>query len=229
MQSYPDTARDEQVDDLHGVKVPDPYRWLEDGQNDAVKKWVSSQDAYARTYLAKLPLRDTMAARFKELFYVESASAPRRFGKAWFYGRRDAGREKGTVYFRQGKEAPERVLLDPNTWSEDGSVALGVWNPSWDGKKVAYAVKGNNSDEATLHVLDVESGKKESDVIEGAKYAWPSWTPSGSGFYYVWVPPPGAVPTAGRIRRTTRSSGRRPGTRRRSRTWTSRRTAAGSC
>jgi prolyl oligopeptidase len=90
-------------------------------------------------------------------------------------------------------------MLDPNAWSADGSVALGVWVVAWDGKRVAYAVKSNNSDEAVLHVMDVASGKKSDvDVIEGAKYAQPAWTPAGDGFYYTWIPAPDKVPTADR-------------------------------
>src|SRR6185295_19424607 len=93
----------------------------------------------------------------------------------------------------------DKLLLDPNSWSEDGSVALGEWSVSWDGRRVAYGVKSNNSDEATLHVIDVVTGKKsEIDVIEGAKYASPSWTNQGDGFYYTWIPAPGVVPVADR-------------------------------
>jgi prolyl oligopeptidase len=91
------------------------------------------------------------------------------------------------------------MLLDPNAWSADGSSSLGVWSVSYDGKRVAYSVKANNSDEATLHVMDVATGKKSDvDVIEGAKYASPSWMPSGKGFYYTLLPLPGVVPTAER-------------------------------
>jgi prolyl oligopeptidase len=196
---YPATRRVDQVDDLHGTQVLDPYRWLEDGANDEVKKWTSDQDALTRAYLSKLPGRDAIAARFRELFYVENAGAPSHRGHRWFYPKRDAGKEKFAVYYREGKDGQDKVLLDPNTWSADGSVSLGVWTTSWDGKNVAYSVKSNNSDEATLHVMDVATGRKsDADVIEGAKYAWPSWTPSGDGFYYTWLPPPGDAPTADR-------------------------------
>ncbi len=114
-------------------------------------------------------------------------------GNRLFYPRRDAGKEKATIYWRArdpGRPSgPEHVLLDPNTWSTDGSVSLGVWSVSYDGKKVAYTVKANNSDEATLYVMDVATGKKsEVDVIEGAKYASPSWTPGNDAFYYTWLP-----------------------------------------
>jgi prolyl oligopeptidase len=197
--AYPPARRDDQVDVLHGVPVPDPYRWLEDASSVEVKRWAADEDKLARDYLRNLPGRDAFAARLKELFYVESAGTPRHVGNRWFYGKRDAGKEKAAVYWREGRHGTDRVLLDPNTWSADGSVSLGAWNPSWDGTKVAYAVKGNNSDEATLYVIDVHTGKKsEVDVIEGAKYAFPSWTPSGDGFYYTRVPVEGTVPTADR-------------------------------
>jgi prolyl oligopeptidase len=200
---YPPTLRGSQVDALHGVQVSDPYRWLEDGQSADVKKWADDQDGLTRGYTAKLPRREALAARFKELFYVESAGTPRLVGNRLFYPKRDAGKEKATIYWRARERGrppgPEHVLLDPNTWSADGSVSLGVWSVSYDGKKVAYTVKANNSDEATLYVMDVATGKKSDvDVIEGAKYASPSWTPSSDAFYYTWLPAEGAVPTADR-------------------------------
>jgi prolyl oligopeptidase len=196
---YPASRRVDQVDDLHGTKVADPYRWLEDGNSDEVKQWLAAQDSLARSTLANLPGRDAIAARMKELLYVESAWSPTHVGNRWMYRRRDAGKEKASIYWREGKTGPEKVLLDPLSWSTDGSVSLGEWSPSWDGKKVAYTVHLNNSDEATMIVLDVASGKKSDvDVIEGARYAYASWTPSGDGFYYTWIPAKGSVPDAER-------------------------------
>lgn len=197
--AYPASRRVDQVDTLHGVAVPDPYRWLEDAGNDEVRKWTEAQDAYAQSVLSKLPGRDAIAARFKELFYVESAGTPRHYGTRFFYPRRDAGKEKFTVYWREGKNGADKVLLDPNAWSSDGSASLGTWSVSWDGRTCAYTAKANNSDEATLYVMDVATGKKsERDTIEGAKYAQASWTPRGDGFYYTWLPPKDSVPTADR-------------------------------
>jgi prolyl oligopeptidase len=197
--AYPPTRRTDQTDTIHGVAVADPYRWLEDGKSDEVKKWADEQDAFTRATLAKLPGREALAERMKKLFYVERAETPRHHGTRWFFPRRDAGKEKHTIYWREGKDGAEKVLLDPNTWSQDGSVSLGVWNVSWDDKKVAYTVKGNNSDESTLHVMDVATGKKSDvDVIEGTKYAWPSWTATADAFYYTWLPPVGTVPVADR-------------------------------
>ncbi|HEX6838293.1 MAG TPA: S9 family peptidase, partial [Polyangia bacterium] len=187
---YPDTKRDAVVDDVHGVKIPDPYRWLEDASRPEVKAWMASEDKLARGFLSQLPGRDKLAARLKELFYLESVSPPYHVGGRYFYMRRHKDKEKAVLYWKEGPKGEERVLLDPNTLSADGSTALGVWVPSWDGKTLVYGLKPNNSDETILHVMDVATGKvSETDVIAGGKYAQPSWTPRGDGFYYIWLPP----------------------------------------
>jgi prolyl oligopeptidase len=186
-------------DTLFGAVVPDPYRWLEDAGSDEVKAWMRAQDEAARAALHALPARDGLAVRLKQLLYIDSISSPVRRGTRYFYTRTHADKEKAIVYWREGIDGAERVLLDPNTMSTDGTVSLGVWSVSYDGKTVAYALKANNSDEATLHVMDVATGKlSDVDVIEGAKYAYPSWTPSGDGFYYVYLPLDPAVAVADR-------------------------------
>ena len=184
-------------DTLHGAVVEDPYRWLEDGKSPDVQTWMGSQDSVARGELAKLPERDAIAARLKELFYIDSLGAPHRFGKRYFYRRRLATKEKAVIHWKEGKEGKEQVLFDPNTWSTDGSTSLGAWSVSWDGKTVAFAVHKNNSDEATLEIMDVATGKKrEAESIVGAKYAGASWTPKSDGFYYTWVPTDPAIKQA---------------------------------
>ena len=158
---------------------------------------MEAQDAFARSRLRGLPGRDIIARRLSELLYVDALGAPRHRGPRYFYSRRHATKEKAVVYVKEGRRGRERVLLDPNTWTKDGSDALGGWWPSWDGKVVAYTVQHNNSDEAVMYLLDVASGKRaEVDVIEGAKYAAASWTPKSDGFYYTWLPVDPAIPTA---------------------------------
>ncbi|WP_437831635.1 prolyl oligopeptidase family serine peptidase [Sorangium sp. So ce1153] len=184
---------------LYGVEITDPYRWLEDGDAPEVKEWMRAQDAFTRAELSRLPEREAIASRLKQLFYIDAVSAPRHRRGRYFVSRRHATKEKSIVYWKEGKGGEERVLLDPNSWSDDGSVSLGGWEVSWDGKNVAYKVQKNNSDEATLHVMDVASGKRSDvDVIEGGKYAYASWTPSGDGFYYVWLPTDPSIPVADR-------------------------------
>jgi prolyl oligopeptidase len=103
--------------------------------------------------------------------------------------------EKTIVYWKQGEGGSERVLFDPNTWSPDGTLGLGGWWPSRDGKSVAYAVKQHNSDETITYVIDPETGTQLSDALAGTKYSGTSWTPDGEGFYYTWVPPVGGEVT----------------------------------
>ena len=124
---------------------------------------------------------------------------PQHHGSRYFYWRRHADKEKAIVYWREGKDGQPQVLFDPNAWSADGSIALGSWSVTEDGKTVAYSIHKNNSDEATLYVMDVATGKKsELDVIEGAKYAYASWTPDGKSFYYTWLPVDPAIAPADR-------------------------------
>ncbi len=190
-RAWPATKKDAIVETVYGKQVADPYRWLEDDKNPDVQAWMSAQDAYARGELAKAPGRDALSARLKELFYYDSISAPSHRKGRYFYVRKHADKEKSIVYWKQGEKGEEKVLFDPNAWSTDGTKGLGGWVPSWDGKYVAYAVKENNSDETTTHVIDVATGKDLPDAIEGTKYGSTSWTPDGKGFYYTWVPPVG--------------------------------------
>jgi len=194
--SYPKTRTVPTKDTLHGVEVADPYRWLEDEKSPEVKAWMAAQDKLARDHIAKLPGRDALAARLKALYYVDSISAPRHRGGRYFYTRTHATKEKAVHYWKQGEDGAEKVLLDPNTMSKDGTTSIGMLSISYDGKSCAYSLKANNSDEATLYVMDVASGKvSDLDTIAGAKYAHPSWTPEGDGFYYTWLPPVGGKVT----------------------------------
>jgi prolyl oligopeptidase len=198
---YPATRATDARDTLFGVTVQDPYRWLEDAKSPEVREWMAAQDKLARDYLAALPGREALVNRLRELYYLDSISAPIHRGSRYFYTRRHADREKAVVYWREGagsREAnagDERVLVDPNKMSADGSISLGVWVPTLDGKRVAYALRANNADEATLHVMDVASSKvSDVDVIDGARYASPEWTPRGDGFYYTYLPTDPNIP-----------------------------------
>jgi prolyl oligopeptidase len=186
---YPATPQRDVVETLHGKTIHDRFRWLEDGGDDRVKAWVSAEDAFARARLAKLPDRDAIKKRLTELFYVDQQSAPVKAQKRYFWSHRDAKQEKSVVWWKEGKTGTPKVLLDPNTWSTDGSVALGSWEESHDGNHVTYLQKEHNSDEATLHVMDVATGKiSTTDVIDGAKYANVSWNARSDGFYYTRLP-----------------------------------------
>ena len=189
----PAATRDEPVvETLFGQRVADPDRWLEDERSAPVQAWMAAENARARSFLDAQPGRSALVKRLGELFYVEAIGVPVERGGRLFYTRRAARQEKAVLCWRRGATGPERVLLDPNTW-DGGRTSLGVWVPSWDGRRVAFARHPNNADEADLHLVDVETGAwSETDVLLGGKYAAPQWTPDGRGFYYTYLPdPPG--------------------------------------
>ena len=182
---WPETAKREVVNTVHGTAIKDNFQWLEDEKAPDVQAWMKAQDSYTRSELAKAPGREALVKRFTDLFYVDSVGAPVQAGKRLFYMKTGAKQERAVLYVKDTAEAAERVLLDPNGW---GPTSLGGWVPSQDGKRLAYMKNPNHADEAVMYVLDVESGADLPDVIPGAKYAEPDWVPDGSGFYYEWLP-----------------------------------------
>lgn len=197
---YPPSRVEDVVEDHFGVTVHDPYRWLEDGASSEVRQWASDQDRFARQSLASFPTRPNLVKRFQELYYIDRISAPVKRRGRLFFTKRDANSEKAVLYCRDLKTGEDRVLIDPNELSKEGNVSLGKWVPSHDGKKIAYTLKPNNADEATLYVMDVARGVvSKRDVIEGAKYATPQWTPKGDGFYYTWLSMDPKIPDKERL------------------------------
>jgi prolyl oligopeptidase len=197
--AYPPTRVADVVEKIHGVEVHDPYRWLEDGSSPEVQAWARDQNAFARRQLDQLPGRDWLAKRLHDVSYVDSVGVPQRAGSRLFFLHRKADQEKAVLYWRSSTDGVDHVLLDPNALAKDGSTSLGEWVPSHDGKTLAYTLRENNADEATLYVKDVGTGKlSDRDRIAGAKYASPSWTPTGDGFYYTWLPTDPKIPAADR-------------------------------
>ncbi len=188
--------RDDIVEPLHGVDVADPYRWLEDGKSEETKAWLAKMDAYARSEIEKMPTRAALEKRLKELSYIESVGAPIYRGGRYFFNWRHKDKEKSILYWRESKTAEPKVLIDPNALSTDGSTSLKGWWPSHDGKLLVYELSENNADESKLHLKNVKTGQDTAiDVIPGAKYASPSWTPDGKGFYYTRLPIDPSIPT----------------------------------
>jgi prolyl oligopeptidase len=168
---------------MFGTTVPDPYRWLEDAKSPEVQAWMKSQDDFTRARLAKLPGRDEIAHRMQELIYVDSKTTPQRKGGRLFFGMRGARQEKLAVVCQRGDK--DHIVIDANAWPEDQHAALHDWFVSWDGKKIAYQVSLNNADEATMHVVDVDTGKvSDIDVLPGVQFSDASWNAASDGFYY---------------------------------------------
>ena len=189
---YPPTRRVDHTDDYHGTKVADPYRWLEADvrESDEVAKWVASQSDYARAYLDSIPAREVFKARLEKLYNYERYSTPHRKGNRYFYFKNDGLQDQSVLYVGKSAKDEGRVLLDPNTWSEDGTVALSSFSVSEDGELIAYAKSASGSDWKTIHVMEIESGKMRDDLVEWVRFGGIDWDRHGTGFYYARYPEP---------------------------------------
>ncbi|HTH28575.1 MAG TPA: prolyl oligopeptidase family serine peptidase [Sphingobium sp.] len=190
--AYPPTRRADVVEVQFGVAVADPYRWLEqDVRTDSeVRDWVSAQNQVTERYLASLPGRGILAQRMKRLFDYERHGVPRKANGRYFYTRNRGLQNQSPLYVREGADGPERLLLDPNRLSPDGTTALAEWEPSPDGRWLLYAVQEGGTDWRTLGLIEVATGKVRHDRIEWVKYSNLSWAHDGSGFYYSRFDPP---------------------------------------
>ncbi|WP_394829867.1 prolyl oligopeptidase family protein [Pendulispora albinea] len=197
---YPATRVEGARELLFGNVVEDPYRWLEDATSPEVVRWISQQDELTRTTLSVLPERASIAARMRELLSVERVEGLQKRGNRYFWWKQEPKQEKRAFWWKDGRNGTERLLLDPNAWSADGSLALVDVFVSWDGRYVAYNTSKNNSDETTLRIVDVSSGKSsEVDTVEGTQYAPISWNAKSDGVYYRFTPTTSTVPPSERM------------------------------
>ncbi|SFO77326.1 prolyl oligopeptidase [Variovorax sp. PDC80] len=191
--AYPTTRRVDVVDELFGLKVADPFRWLEaDARGDAdVAAWIQAQSALTAGALASLPARDVFRERLTALFDHEHFTAPHPRGGRYFHLRQSGLKNQPTLLVREGVEGEDRVLLDPDTWSDDGTVALAEWAASRDGRHVAYAVQESGTDWRTIKVVDAATGEVLDDKVEWVRFTAIAWAADGSGFFYARYPEPG--------------------------------------
>ena len=191
---YPATKRIDHVDDYHGVKVADPYRWLEgDVRTDkAVADWVAEENKVTFAYLNSLPGRDAIKKRLTDLWNYEKISAPTRVGTYYVFSKNDGLQNHAVYYTQDTLNSEPKKLLDPNAWSKDGTVALAGMAFSEDGKYLAYGTSEAGSDWNTWKVLHVASRKLLADELRWVKFSGASWTHDGKGFFYSRFPEPKA-------------------------------------
>jgi prolyl oligopeptidase len=183
---YPETKRVEHTDTYHGTKVADPYRWLEDDvrKSEEVAAWVEAENKVTEAYFKAIPERDKIRKRLTELWDYEKQSAPSKHGGRYFFSKNNGLQNQSVEYVSERLGGDARVLLDPNTWSRDGTMALGGMSVSDDGQYVAYAVNDAGSDWQTWHVIDVGSGEVLADELKWSKFSDAAWTKDARGFYY---------------------------------------------
>lgn len=180
---YPTTRYDSTVvEDYHGTMVADPYRWLEDDRSEETAEWVKTQNALSETYLSTFPMRDKIKTRLSELFDYPTQGAPARHGEYYFYFKNDGLQNQSVLYFQKGLEGTPEIFLDPNTLSEDGTVALSAISFSNDDKYFAYAASNAGSDWVDIRVMEIPSKELLPDVIKWVKFSGAVW--GKDGFYY---------------------------------------------
>jgi prolyl oligopeptidase len=182
--NYPPARKSDQVDDYHGVKVADPYRWLEDLDSEETRNWVEAENKLSFGYLAAIPERNALKERLTKLWNYEKYGIPFKEGNRYFYTRNSGLQNQAVLYTVTSLDAQPQMVLDPNTLSADGTVALSGLQVSPDGKFIAYSLSASGSDWQEWKVRDVETSKDLSDHLKWVKFSGASWTRDGKGFFY---------------------------------------------
>jgi prolyl oligopeptidase len=179
---YPVTKKVETVDNYFGTKVSDPYRWLENDTSAATAEWVKEQNQVTNDYLSKIPFREKIREKLTKIWNYPKYGVPFREGPWYFYNKNNGLQNQSVLYVRKGLEGTPRVLLDPNTFSPDGTVALAGISASHDGKYLAYSIARSGSDWNEIHVMEIETGKLLPDTLKWVKFSGMAW--QKKGFYY---------------------------------------------
>jgi prolyl oligopeptidase len=182
--AYPPARRGDQVDTYHGVRVEDPYRWLEDLDSPETKAWIDAEDKVTFSYLEKIPARAALKERLTSLWNYERYGVPFKEGGRYFFTRNDGLQDQAVLFTASTLTEAPRVLLDPNSLSKDGTVALAGVAVSEDGKYLAYGLAEAGSDWNTWKVRRVEDGVDLPDTIQWVKFSGASWSKDGAGFFY---------------------------------------------
>jgi prolyl oligopeptidase len=190
---YPPAPRGDAADDFHGVKVPDPYRWLEQADSKETIAWVDAENALTRSFVDG-PVRDRIDAELTSLWNYPKYTLPHREGDRYFFEKNDGLQNQDVVYRMDKLGGEPKVVLDPNTLSPDGTVALQTQAYSFDGKLLAYGISVSGSDRQEIRVRDIDSGKDLPDIVRWTKFTSIGWKHDNSGFYYNRFPQPGTVP-----------------------------------
>ena len=179
---YPATKKVKQTDTYHGIKVSDPYRWLEDENSDDTKKWIENQNQITFDYLKQIPYRENIKKRLTKLWNYPKRRTPFTGGNFLFFFMNDGMQNQDILYKQEGLDGNPEVFLDPNTLSEDGTVAITLVEPSFDGNFMAVGIARAGSDWSEIHIYDIHTGERMDETINWVKFSGISWL--RNGFYY---------------------------------------------
>ena len=181
---YPPTSVVDQVDDYHGTKIADPYRWLEDPDAPATRAWIIAQQELTQSWLGNVPARQALRRRLTQMWDHPRRGAPWRLGDRWFQLRNTGLQAQQVLWTMAAPDAEGEILIDPNEWSQDGTAALSGLGISTDGEWLAYARSDRGSDWMTWRVRRIGDDTDQADTVEWSKFSVAAWAPDASGFYY---------------------------------------------
>ena len=187
---YPPARKGDVVDDYHGTKVADPYRWLEDPDSPESRAWIEAENRVTNAYLADIPARVTIRDRLTKLWNYPKFGSPFHKAGRYFFFKNDGLQNQSVLYKQASLSADPETLLDPNLLSEDGTVALSNLAVTDDGRLLAYGTAASGSDWEEFRVRDVATGKDRPDHLKWIKFSSASWTKDGAGFFYSRYPQP---------------------------------------
>ena len=188
--AYPEARKADVVEEQFGVRVSDPYRWMEDASSSELAGWITRQNELSAGYLQRLPLREHFQKRLTELWNYSKTSAPLVENGHLFYRRNNGLELQSSIYLRKAIDAPPALILDANALSPDGSVHLADFRPSPDARRVAYALAEGGADWRTVRVREVASGRDLADTVKWVRFSAISWTRDSKGFFYSRYPEP---------------------------------------
>jgi prolyl oligopeptidase len=187
---YPRALQGEVVDDYHGTKIADPYRWMEDLESREVAGWIAAENTVTSAYLDSLPLRAHFGRRITELWNYPKTGIPIKEAGRYFYARNTGLQRQSAVYVVATLGGTPSLLLDPNVLWPDGSTSLSRWSPSPAGNLFAYGLSEGGADWQTIRVRDLPTGKDLTDDVKWVRFSGLSWTKDGKGFFYSRYPEP---------------------------------------
>ncbi len=189
----PPTDVEPVTETIHGVTITDPYRWLEDSKSPATRAWLTTQMKYTEDYLSQVKIRPEVVKRLTELMHVESYGIPIERGSKYFFKKRLADENQGSIYFREGFRGSDERLIDATKLSADQNTSVNVADVSKDGNLLVYDIREGGADEQSVHLLDVKSRQPLPDVLPAARYAGVNLSPDEQGLYYAKFEPTGSL------------------------------------
>ncbi len=187
---YPQARKGDVVDDYHGTRVADPYRWLEDVDAEETKQWIEAENKITFAYLESIPEREFLRERLTQLWNYERYGVPSKEGDLYVYSKNDGLQNQSVIYMQASLDGEPEVLIDPNKFSEDGTVSLRDRSFSEDGSLLAYSISRSGSDWREYFVRDMKTGEDLDDHLVWIKFTRASWTHDNLGFFYSRFPTP---------------------------------------